>query len=284
MKDRSSAAAPQNPVYALGHSDRELERLNAQEQLVGPITRRFFCDAGIVPGMRVLDIGSGAGDVTFLTADLVGEAGQVIGTDNASTAVSAARARAKKESRHNVEFHKCDPTEMAFERPFDAIVGRYVLMFQADPAAMLRRLAHHLRPGGVVVFHEPDWAGGWSFPPLPTYDQCHHWIVKTFRLLGTDTRMGIKLHEAFVAAGLPAPSMRLEAVIGGGTRGLDWMHLIAENVASLLPTMERLGVATAAEVDIATLPGRLHRELTASGGVIAGRSEIGAWSRVELFV
>jgi hypothetical protein len=37
----------------------------------------------------------------------------------------------------------------------------------------------------------------------------------------TETRMGTKPHSTFVAAGLPAPSMRLEALIGGGTKSLQ---------------------------------------------------------------
>ena len=53
-------------VYVL--VDRELERLHLQAKLVDPITRQFLNEAGIVPGMRVLDVGSGAGDVAFLLA------------------------------------------------------------------------------------------------------------------------------------------------------------------------------------------------------------------------
>jgi 2-polyprenyl-3-methyl-5-hydroxy-6-metoxy-1,4-benzoquinol methylase len=281
MKDqRNGDSVLANPDYVLGHADRELERLNAQERLVGPFTRQIFRDAGIVPGMRVLDIGSGAGDVAFLAADLVGHDGEVVGTDNAPAAVAAARARASERLLHNVEFREGDPAEMVFERPFDAVVGRYVLTFQVDPAAMLRKLAGHLRWGGVVVFHEPDWAGAQSFPPSPTYDRCNQWIVKTFRSLGIETRMGVKLHETFIAAGLPAPSMRLNAIIGGEKGGSEWMHQIAELVSTLLPAMEQLGVTTAAEVDIETLADRLHGDLAAGGGIIVGRSEIGAWSRV----
>ena len=73
-------------AYALGHSDRELQRLNVQGRLIGPITRRFFTDAGIGEGMRVLDVGSGAGDVAFLAADLIGATGEVIGTDRSAAA------------------------------------------------------------------------------------------------------------------------------------------------------------------------------------------------------
>ena len=62
-------------AYVLGHSDRELERLRRQAQLIDPITLQFLTEAGIGNGMRVLDVGSGAGDVAFLAANLVGRAG-----------------------------------------------------------------------------------------------------------------------------------------------------------------------------------------------------------------
>jgi hypothetical protein len=47
----------------LGHSGSEVERLQVQARLIGPITKRIFQEAGIAPGMRVLDVGSGAGEV-----------------------------------------------------------------------------------------------------------------------------------------------------------------------------------------------------------------------------
>ena len=280
MKTSDLESATQEVSYELGHSDRELERLSAQARIVEPITRGFLRDAGIALGMRVLDVGSGAGDVAFLAADLVGGTGEVIGVDRAPAAVAAARSRAAARALSRVSFRKGDPTEMTFERPFDAVVGRYVLMFQPDPAAVLRALARHLRPGGVMVFHEPDWDGVRSFPPSPTYDRCCRWIVDTFRLLGTETRMGVKLHAAFTAAGLPAPSMRLEAIIAGGADDPDRLNVVPGLVGTLLSAMERLGVATTAEIGMETLPDRVRGEVAAGGGVIVGRSEIGAWSHV----
>jgi len=134
-------------TYALGHSDRELERLAVQARLIDPITRRFFRDAGIVPGMRVLDVGSGVGDVAFLAAELVGETGEVVGVDRAPAALVAATRRADALSLRNVSFCEGDPAEMTFKQPFDAVVGRYVLMFQHDPTTMLRKLVAHVRPG-----------------------------------------------------------------------------------------------------------------------------------------
>ena len=121
--------------------------------------------------------------------------------------------------------------------------------------------------------------GARSFPPVPTYDRCCRWIVETLRLSGADPRMGVKLHATFVAAGLPAPSMRLESVIGGGVNSSDHVHLKTDLARTLVPEMERFGVATTGEVEIETLAERVLAEVIANASVIAGRSEIGAWSR-----
>jgi SAM-dependent methyltransferase len=279
--DAAGAGTEGSPqrVYSLGHSDQELERLSIQARLIGPITRRYFVEAGIVSGMRVLDVGSGAGDVALLAADLVGEKGEVIGTDRAATALAAARERATARSLRNVTFREGDPAEMTFDQPFDAVVGRYVLMYQQDPAAMLRKLVSNVRPGGVVVFHEPDRDGVLSFPLVPDYDRGCQLVDETFRLTGADPRMGIKLHATFVAAGLPAPTMRLEAVIGGGDNSSEQVHFEMDVVGTLMPEMERLGIATADDIDANTLAARVLAQVTSSGSVVVGRSEVGAWCR-----
>jgi SAM-dependent methyltransferase len=272
--------ARDNFSYVLGHSDRELARLSAQARVVDPITRQFLLEAGICFGMRVLDVGSGAGDAAFLLADLVGDIGEVVGIEREPNALAVARARAETESRRNIVFLETDPARMAVEQRFDAVVGRYVLQFQPDPAAILRELASHLRPGGIALFHELDWEGVRSFPPSPTYDRCCRWIVDTLRMLGAETRMGIKLRSTFVAAGLPAPAMRLGAVIGGGANCADCLQLVTDLVETLVPDMERLRVATAAEIGLESLCQRINSEVISSDSVIVGRSEIGAWARV----
>jgi len=265
----------------LGHSERELERLAIQARLIDPITRGFFRDAGIISGMRVLDVGSGSGDTAFLAAALVGETGEVVGVDRAFAAVVAARRRADALSLRNVSFLQGDPATMTFEQPFDAVVGRYVLVFQPDPAAMLQKLVAQVRPGGVVAFHEPDFDSERSYPAAPTYGRCCRWVVETLRLSGADPRMGIKLCATFVAAGLPAPSLRLESVITGGATSADHVQFKTELARTLVPEMERFKVATASEIDIETLAERMLAEVIATGSVIVGRSEIGAWTRVS---
>lgn len=92
--------------------------------------------------------------------------------------------------------------------------------------------------------------------------------------------MGTKLFSTFIAAGLPPPSMQLETLVAGVANNPDPLHLIADLAGTLADAMERLRVAAAAEVGLETLADRMISEATASGSVILGRFEIGAWSRV----
>jgi SAM-dependent methyltransferase len=281
--DRPVGASMSKPdggtsAYVLGHSDRELERLRLQAKLVDPITRQFLIEAGIASGMRVLDVGSGAGDVAFLAAHLVGLAGQVVGVDRSATALARARTRAEAQSLGNVTFVESELSAMAFDRPFDAAIGRYVLCFQPDPAALLRRIAGLVRPGGIVLFHEPDRSQMRSFPPSPAYDWACRWVGETYRRSGVDVEIGIKLYSVFQAAGLPGPTMRMHAVIGGAN-ALDEVHLDADQAVVLAADIERLGIATAAELGADTLVERIIEEMTENKSVIVGRGEIGAWAR-----
>ena len=232
-----------NPAYVLGHSEFELGRLARQERLIGHVTREYFQSAGISPGMRVLDVGSGTGSVAFLAAELVGRSGQVVGTDLAPTAVAAASEGAGARGLKQVSFRQGNPAAMTFEQPFDAVVGRYVLLFQADPAEMLRQLAKLLRPAGVMAFHEPDWSFVGSDPPAPAYDRCTKWTVETFDRVGTSTNMGAKLHRASSGAGLPRRHADA-GVIGDATSAAEWLRAVAELDIVLAPTMEQQGVAS----------------------------------------
>jgi ubiquinone/menaquinone biosynthesis C-methylase UbiE len=266
--------------YVLGHSDRELERLRLQAKLVDPITRQFLVEAGIGPSMRVLDIGCGAGDVTFLAASLVGPTGHVVGVDRVAAALEKARTRAKEKSLSNVTFRESDLAVMEFDVLFDAVIGRYVLCFQPDPVALLRKIAGLMRSGGVAMFHEPDRALMHSYPPAPTYDRACRWVSETYRRSGVDVEIGPKLYSIFQDAGLPAPTMRLHAIIGGACAS-DEIHLDADQAMIVAGDIVRLGVATADELQIGTLFDRIVEEMQMNGSVIVGRGEIGVWSRTK---
>ena len=72
----------------------------------------------------------------------------------------------------------------------------------------------------------------------------------------------------------------IETLVAGVANNADPLQLIADLAGTLADAMERLGVATAAEVGLETLAERMISEAAATRSVILGRFEIAAWSRV----
>jgi SAM-dependent methyltransferase len=266
-------------IYAPGYSEEERQRLIEQAGFFGGFTERLLVDAGIGPGMRVLDVGCGVGDVSLLVASLVRPEGAVLGVDSNPLALGHARERVSAMGLTNVDFVEGNIRDLAFDEPFDAAVGRLVLMYLADPAATLRRIAALLRPGGIIAFQELTLTeSGLTYPEAPLLQRTGTLINETFRRAGMEMEMGLKLYPAFIAAGLPAPATRAERPIGGGPDfpGYRWM---AQITRSILPLMEQLGVANAEDIDVETLVERLREEVVGSGGVVAMPTLMGAWAR-----
>jgi len=142
--------------YAFGRSRAEYDRLIEQAELIRPLTERMLRAAGIAVGMRVLDVGCGVGDVSFLVAALVGPEGSVVGVDLDAEALKLAEERRTTQGITNLEFRESDVRSIDCKQLFDAGVGRFVLMFMSDPTATLRQIAERIRPGGIVAFHELD--------------------------------------------------------------------------------------------------------------------------------
>ncbi len=246
-------------------------------EVLRPYTERLLRDAGIGPGMRVLDAGCGRGAVTFLVADLVGPAGMVVGMDRSPDALAAAQARRRALSLAHVRFLEGDIATATSTDLFDAVVGRQVLLHQPDPGAVLRHLAGLTRPGGVLAFAEiavlrPPLA----WPARPLYERCIAWIRRAVERTGAKVDMGVRLGATFVSAGL-TPRVWLEGILASGP---DVAHFagLADTIRALVPTIERLGLATVAEVDVDTLEDRLLAEASAIGGAVCGLALGGAWT------
>ena len=271
-------ATPPGAPYVLGHSDDEMQRLMEQGRFFGDLTASVLRVAGIGEGMRVLDVGCGAGDVSFLAASLVGPSGDVIGVDRSAEATALATHRATAAGLTNVRFLTEDVTDLSLDSPVDALVGRLVLMYFADPAVVLRRLLSMVKPGGIVAFQELDMDGVDSEPTSPLFDTAAQRIRETFSRAGSDPRTGLKLPRIFGEAGLPAPRMILGARVEAGPDSPIYDQ-VADVTRSLLPLVERLGVATAADIGIDTLADRIREETLALNATLVSPSLIGAWTR-----
>jgi SAM-dependent methyltransferase len=270
----------EQPVYVCGHSASELRRLQAQGEIYGAITRSVLADAGLGPGMRVLDVGCGAGDVALLAAEFVGTSGYVLGVDRAPQAIAVARQRAAALGAARVGFLLADISQLATVGPFDALVGRFLLMHQAEPAAALRAAVHCVRPGGTVVMLESHLAGSVAgvnaWPRAPAWDGALRWMIDVLRVAGAHVDTGLRLHGIFHGAGLPAPVLRLHAhVEPAPERAL--IPYVVESVRSMLPVAQQLGIAA---LDVAKLDAELRAEARLPGRVLTAPLIVSAIARV----
>lgn len=258
-------ASARDATYTLGRTSHETTRLIEQSRIYGESTQRLCKRAGITQGMRVLEIGSGAGDVALTLAELVGPTGRVMGVDINAAILDTARQRATDAGMRNVEFIAGDARMLTFADKFDAIVGRFVLMYMADPGKAFSKLITHLKPGGIVAFQEPEYTLYPAFlhPDTPLINQLIRWILDVFEHSGAHLDMGIGLYRAFVDAGLPPPTMHLESPIGAAKTWAGYRYM-ATIFQSLLPLLKKYDLATAEQVDVDTLAARLREEILAS--------------------
>jgi ubiquinone/menaquinone biosynthesis C-methylase UbiE len=263
--------------YALGSTDSEHERLIRQAARLAPCTERFFREAGIGKDQRVLDLGSGVGDVAMLVAKIVGPSGEVVGVERDQRAIARAKARVAKAGLHNVSFIQSDACEVTSKKPFDAVVGRFILMFVPDPVAVLRSLSQLVCPGGIVAFQEPSWAPTFAISThLPLWSAAASLMCDTFRCSGANPEMGLAIYRIFQKAGLPAPTMQMEVPLGDDPDFIRWMYDV---MCSLRPQIQQLNMSLEKLGDFDTLPERLQAEVAASNGVTSWMAIVGAWAR-----
>ena len=267
-------------TYALGNTQSEDERLAWQAERFDPLTERFFHEAGIAAGQRVLDLGSGAGHVAMLTAKIVGPRGEVIGVERSADSIARAKARAAEAGFRNVTFTQADVRDIPRSKPFDAAVGRFILMFLTDPVQVVRLLSQLVRPGGVVAFQEVSWAAFLErSADLPLCFASAMMIHETFRRTGANTEMGPALPSVFRDAGLPVPTLTSTMLLGNAPDLTRWLVDIL-NV--LEPQMRDLGISRTHVGDMDTLSTRLEAELSSANGTVGGPDLVGGWAKVAV--
>lgn len=246
---------------------------------VDEMTERMLGDAGIGQGMSVLDIGCGPGAVSLMIARRVGNEGHVFAVDRDPRMLDLGREKARQAGVANITF-----IEGGFDAAFpargklDAVVGRRVLMYQADAAQAVAQLADAIRPGGVVAFHEHDMvvvSDGRS--SLPLHDRVRSWLREMLRLEGANLRMGFELHSALSAAGLVVQRVRAEANVLTPTAG----YPVAAIIRAVLPRLIQHGIATEADVDVETLDDRLAAERREAGATCLWEMVFCAWGVLE---
>lgn len=147
----------------LGYEDAIVEVLPdaAVESFAG--VANPFSSRPLVPGERVVDVGSGGGFDVFVAAQLVGRAGRVTGVDMTAEMLAKARATATSMGLDHVEFRHGLAEQLPVEDGWaDVVISNGVINLCADKQVVLKEIHRVLRPGGYLQF--ADIANGQPVP------------------------------------------------------------------------------------------------------------------------
>jgi SAM-dependent methyltransferase len=262
--------------YVLGHGAEELARLDGQARMLEPATRLALQLAGIGPGMRVVDLGTGTGEVALLAAELVGPEGSVLAVDRAADGLAHATTKLADLGVTNVELVDADVATYVPDAPVHAVLGRLVLSYLPDPVGTVRRLLGALRPGGVYLAMEYDTEAVRSAPPTPLVTRMAELLNGAFAAAGTPQTLGPHLAGMLREAGAEdAQALGLQAYLAPDNPSGPAM--LAAVITSLAPAIERHGLADAAELDLPTLRERIAAECRAACATMVVPTLVAAW-------
>jgi len=243
-----------------------LQKKSAPANPANAPSARFFPYIGVAANMRVLDVGCGNGDLSRIMAGLVGPDGEVVGIDMSEDALASARAVPPTPGMAPIRYKTADLNGVLPDLgQFDAIVGRRVLMYLADAAATLTRLAKLSRPGSLLAFQEharadlPSGAGD-----VPVHRQCYRMMWDTVAAEQGDVTLGYRLADLVREAGFTIEHARSEGVVMQ-----SWEESFLPTLARvMLPRMIEHGVVRDGEVDLDALAHRIDDERRTLKGTI----------------
>jgi len=262
--------------YSLGSHAEELARLDRQAAAIEHPTRLLLEAAGLAPGMRVLDLGTGLGHVAMMTGGFVAPAGMVVGIDQAAEMITVARQRATDAGVTHVRFEQGDVKTWRADERFDAITARLLLFHVADPVAVVRHHTSNLRTAGMFVAIDFDIGAARSEPAVPIVTEAIRWILEAFQAAGAWPRIGARLGTILEGAGLNGvTTFGIQTYLAPDNPAGP--GLIAGVVRSLAPLIIRHGIATAEQLNAATLERRIAEQLREANAVILPPTVAGAW-------
>ncbi|MBL8797716.1 MAG: methyltransferase domain-containing protein [Planctomycetia bacterium] len=233
--------------YILATGQHDVDRLRLLNQVYGPGSEALLRRAGLAPGMRVVEMGCGSGNMSCWLASQVGETGSVVGFDASPEQIEQARRQAQERGLKNLTFELASAyTPGLPAESFDLAYGRLVLMHLVRPADALLALHGLVRPGGRLVCEEMDVSGLLCDPPAPAMERFVDLNLQLGDQRGVQFRLGRSLHRLFRLLGINHFEVggNCPFAVRGENKRLIWLTFV-----EFAPRLLREGLATQAEAE-----------------------------------
>jgi Methylase involved in ubiquinone/menaquinone biosynthesis len=231
-------ARPDAPhCYAIRGGKEGKKRLDLLARVTLPTTMQLLDRAGLIRGMKCLDVGCGGGNVAILIAGIVGPEGRVIGTDTDAEILALARKDAEAANVTNVEFQHQDACACVWRKEFDVAYARFLLSHLNEPKNCLAAMVGACAPRGTIVIEDTDFAGSFCYPPCAAYERYKHLYQELLQRRGGDPNIGPKLPAMLLRAGIQGIELNV----------IQPAHIHGEGKLMAPLTMSRISDALIAE-------------------------------------
>lgn len=194
-------------------TEQELERLIAQAGIAFDLERAVWRQAGLRPGMRVLDAACGPGVVAAEMARFVGSEGHVLGVDLNETLLATAHAVREKEGVRNLTLQQGNVYEPdPAVKNMDFAYARFLLQHLAHPEKALAGIHQTLKPGGICCLADVD--DGWLMlhPPSKAFTRLTELAEQAQKDKGGNRRIGREFGLLLHRAGFREVVVRAQAL------------------------------------------------------------------------
>jgi len=214
------------PNYLLGVNQQELERLQFQHGVWGPVTRRFLQRLGVKKGWRCLDVGAGPGLVSFDLREFVGEPGEVTALEPSALYVKWLETQIAMKGWKNLKCVQGTAEQSPLPaRRFDLIFVRWVIAFVADPEQFLAALFPALKTGGIIAIQDYYYEGLSLYPHGGPWDEMPDIVRAYYRSGGGDAYVTAKIPAIFKKYHLKLIDFTPTCLSGGPTSDVtEWAH------------------------------------------------------------
>jgi SAM-dependent methyltransferase len=255
--DGTAAAAPTPPVYTIGSTAGERDRLRSQTDELQEHAVALLERVAIKPGWRVLELACGPRGILELLAQRAGAAGSVTGLDINPVHVAQARQRSHALGLRNVHVVEGDARRSGLPAgSYDLVYARLLLVNIPDPEEVVAEMVRLVKPGGWIACEEADAGATLCQPPHAAYTRLIDVFETLYREDGADLRIGRRLGQLLDVAGLA--DIGVEARADVPPSGHPRRTVMLDILQAMRTKLTARGLLTADELDRLDHAARTH--------------------------